>query len=104
MAKRSINCKTLNDVRSGNYRNGGLLFQGNYDVDSSRLNGQVAQMDEDGDEIQFLASFEAEVSSGRHMRFIFMKPTAGAENKLEQVELVCNTVSYEPEAHSCAGG
>jgi len=81
------------NVTSHSVQDGGILFRGTYDVPLHRLKATAVQVDEDGEEGQFLASVDAVVDTGEHLRVIFMNPV-GPEKTLEKVELVCNVVSH----------
>jgi|GEM_PF-6199910 len=80
-------------VVSQSVRDGGILFRGIYDVPLRRLKASAVQVDEDGEEGQFLASVDAVVAAGEHLRMIFMSPI-GSEKMPGKVELVCNVVSH----------
>jgi len=80
-------------VVSRNWNEGGIRFEGTYDVQLRRLKVKAIQVDEDGEEGQFLASVDGVASAGEHLRMIFMNPV-GPEKTFEQVELVCNIVSH----------
>jgi len=80
-------------VVSRNLNEGGIRFEGTYDVQLRRLKVKAIQVDEDGEEGQFLASVDGVAFAGEHLRMIFMNPV-GPEKTFEQVELVCNIVSH----------